>query len=258
MSTTLALRTVSKAYPSQAGPVSVLDCFDLEVLDGEVLSLFAPNGAGKSTILALLAGTLNPDDGVAGLVDGGGNDAVSMVMQDFTASLFPWRTTRENIALPLEVRGVPRSERDRRVNELAEQLELAAPLSSYPYQLSGGQRQWVAIARALIGKPSALLLDEPFSALDYIARLQAQERLAQFLDTQGVTTVLVSHGIDEAILLSDRIVVLAGPPVVTVGIVEVDLPRPRTVAMHHDDGFVAVRRQVHELFLAAVDHRRPA
>lgn len=257
MTNVLVVNEVFKSYPAPLKghpPVEVLGGLGLSARDGEVVALFAPNGAGKTTFLHVIAGVLSPDSGQIEVKGARPEQArVSYVFQDFSGSLLPWKTVKDNIGLPLEIQGVNRPEKNERVHELVERLRMEdIPLAAFPYQLSGGQKQWVAIARGLIAAPDLLLLDEPFSALDYRARLDAQEHLLRVLYMNRVTTVVVSHEIDEAVLLSDRVVVLTGRPARVVGEVTGNFLWPRDARIMRTKVFVEARQQVHNLFLAGI------
>lgn len=192
---------------SQKG-VYVIREFSLDILDQQKWSIIGPSGCGKSTLLNLLAGLMRPKSGKIlfnnQLLDGPNKD-ISIVFQEY--GLFPWQTTYQNIELPLKLAGLNKSKRQENVEKLIEQLGLDGLENKYPGQLSGGQRQRVAIGRALIDSPSVLLMDEPFSALDEITREELQIWLRSLIKDKALVSVLVTHQIEEAILMGDKIII---------------------------------------------------
>lgn len=198
---------------------------DLEIAAGELVALLGPSGCGKSTLLHLVAGVLTPDRGEVHCggerVTGIGTDRV-LVFQD--GSLFPWLSVRENVAFGPKAQGRPVD-----VDALLSRLGLAGASSRYPKELSGGMRQRVALARALAVSPEVLLLDEPFGALDALSREQLQGVLEDAWRTSGATTLLVTHSVEEAVRLADRVVVLGPRPASIRAVFPVDAPRPRDV-----------------------------
>jgi NitT/TauT family transport system ATP-binding protein len=205
-----------------ARPVTALDGIDLTVAPGELVSLIGPSGCGKSTLLRLLADLLTPTSGEL-QVDGGTaaqarlGRRYGMVFQ--AATLLEWRKVAANIELPLEIMGMAKTERRARATEMLDLVGLPEFADSYPWQLSGGMQQRVAIARALAFRPSILLMDEPFGALDEMTRERMQAELLQI--------VFVTHSIPEAVFLSTRVVVMSPRPGRIADVVEVDLPRER-------------------------------
>lgn len=204
---------------------------ELEIRKGEFISLIGHSGCGKSTLLNMIAGLDTPTEGIV-LVDDSpvkqpGPDRM-VVFQNY--SLLPWRTVRENIGLAVNtvLKHLPKQERDRIIEQHINMVGLRPHADKQPGMLSGGQKQRVAIARALALRPKVLLLDEPFGALDALTRGNLQEKLMQMCEENRVTAVMVTHDVDEAVLLSDRIVMLTNGPESKIGqILEVDIPRPR-------------------------------
>jgi NitT/TauT family transport system ATP-binding protein len=200
----------------------------LTVGPGEALCLVGPSGGGKSTILNLLAGLLEPTSGRV-LFDGarieGPSPERAVVFQD--AALFPWLTLAQNIAFPLEVAGVDRAERETRIAELLSLVHLSRFRNAYPHELSGGMRQRGAIARALATKPRMILFDEPFAALDGQMRALLQNEVERLVGASRTTMIFVTHQIDEAVRLGDRVLMVGARPGRIIGEVHVDLPRPR-------------------------------
>ncbi|GGR80344.1 putative nitrate ABC transporter, ATP-binding protein [Streptomyces nojiriensis] len=213
----LALRGVRLGHRGNA----VLDRVDLTVEPGEVLAVVGPSGCGKSTLLRTLAGLLPPLDGAVeqdGAPVRGPDGDRALVFQD--DALLPWRTVRANVELPLAIRGHGRAERRRTAGQWLERVGLDAHAHKFPHQLSGGQRQRVQLARALAARPRAVLMDEPFGALDAQTRAGMQDLLVDVLAGTGATVVFVTHDVDEALFLGDRVALLAAAQVVPV-------PRPR-------------------------------
>ena len=249
---TVSIRNVTKIFPghgSRDAPVLALDDVGFEIADHEFCSIIGHSGCGKTTLLNMLAGFERPTAGhimVNGTAVGPPSWTRAMVFQDY--ALFPWLTVAQNIAFGLERKQVPGRERDRIVAEQIALVGLGGFEARFPYQLSGGMKQRVAIARALCVDPEVLLMDEPFAALDAQNRAQMQAEMGRLLAREDAaarkTMVLVTHSIEEAILLSDRIVVLSSRPGRVKRIVTVDLPRPR-----NEDApeFIALRRQLREL-----------
>ena len=212
----LRLRAVSRAF----GPLRVLENIDLTVGWGEFVAVVGPSGSGKTTLLNLLSGWDKPS---AGTVSRAGE--LRMVYQ--SDGLLPWLTVERNIALGLRQAPGGKTERARQLNEMLRLIGLAEFRRSYPHQLSGGMRQRVELARALAGNSDVLLMDEPFSALDYLTRLRMRRELARLLQERPRTVVLVTHDIEEACQLADRVVVLSDRPARIRGEIRLDVPRPR-------------------------------
>ncbi|MFI6646634.1 ABC transporter ATP-binding protein [Streptomyces sp. NPDC050529] len=231
--------TLRDATLGRAG-VPVLDGVDLDVVPGEVLTVVGPSGCGKSTLLRTLAGLL---PALGGEVSQDGEPVTApraeraLVFQD--DALLPWRTVRANVELPLAIQGVGRAERRERAEDWLARVGLAEHAAKLPHRLSGGQRQRVQLARALAAGPRAVLMDEPFGALDAQTRAGMQQLLVEVLRGSGATVVFVTHDVDEALFLGDRLALLPTGRVLPV-------PRPRERAAHADPATVALRREVLE------------
>ncbi|WP_179652166.1 ABC transporter ATP-binding protein [Nocardioides aromaticivorans] len=223
VTTRLCVESLDKQY-QQGVPVLVDITFDVRA--GEFVSIVGPSGAGKSTLLRCLTGLMPPSGGrvvLDGEVLRGPSQNISIVFQEYTRSLMPWLTVEKNVGLPLKARGVPRSEIERRVADVLVSVGLTGTGSKHPWQLSGGMQQRVAIARALVTEPEVLVMDEPFASVDAQTRLELEDLTRAIQRERSVTVVLVTHDIDEAVYLSDRIVVLSRNPASVVEVIEVGL-----------------------------------
>jgi len=222
---------VEKIYQARGRSVHALDRTSLDVGDNEFVTLLGPSGCGKSTLLQIIAGS---DGATRGEVTFSGKrrssgPVTTMVWQKY--ALFPWRTVSRNLAFGCEVRGVPRAETANRIRHFIDVVGLKGFESAYPHELSGGMQQRVALARALCNDPEILLMDEPLAALDAQTRTLMQIELLRIWELYKKTVVYVTHSIDEAVLLGDRIAVMAARPGRIKEIIPVDLPRPRTLDM---------------------------
>ncbi|WP_028804433.1 ABC transporter ATP-binding protein [Streptomyces sp. 142MFCol3.1] len=219
----------------------VLAGVDLDVTPGEILTVVGPSGCGKSTLLRTLAGLLPPLSGEISQ-DGqsltGPSAERALVFQE--DALLPWRTLRANVELPLAIRGVPRTERRTQAEAWLARVGLTEQSRQLPHRVSGGQRQRAQLARALAGTPLAVLMDEPFGALDAQNRAGMQDLLVEVLGDTGATVVFVTHDVDEALFLGDRVALLGNGHLIAVR----DVPRPRDRAAHNDPTRIALRREV--------------
>jgi NitT/TauT family transport system ATP-binding protein len=225
----VSLRGVSKVFGK--GGVIAVQGIDLEVRPREFVSLIGPSGCGKSTLLRVIGDLVQPSEGEVVVNGKTAHQAridrdYGIVFQD--AVLYDWRTVSKNIALPLEMLGWSRRRRTDRVRELLDLVELTGFESHHPWQLSGGMQQRVSIARALSFEPALLLMDEPFGALDEMTRERLNAELLRIWDETGSTIVFVTHSISEAVFLSTRVVVMSPRPGRIAGVMEIDLPQPRT------------------------------
>ncbi len=218
------MRGLSKAF----GPVRAVHELNLDIERGELVALLGPSGCGKTTLLRIVAGLLRPSHGEV-LLDGHPSLEPSrekaVVFQHF--NLFPWRTATDNVAYGLELQGIGKRERAERARRYLRTMGLEGFEDHYPGQMSGGMKQRVGIARALVVEPRLLLMDEPFGALDALTRERLQLQLLELRRAEKKTVIFVTHDVDEAVFLSDRVVVLTGRPSRVQEIVTVDLARPR-------------------------------
>ncbi len=241
----ITIRGLSKKFQD----VVIYDNFDLDIPRGKFVSVFGPNGCGKSTLINMIAG-LTPVD--AGTILFGGKTLketkIGYVFQNYREALFPWLRSFENIEYPLKLMQVPKAERRAKVGKLAEHLGVKIDLARYPYELSGGQMQLVSIMRALIVDPEVLFLDEPFSALDYEMTLFMREQLQRIFNETGTTMVLVSHDLEEAVYLADRVLLLSRRPARIADYAQAPLARPRTDDTLSDPQFVQLKGHCLEIF----------
>ena len=231
--------------PPNRPPVTALNEFGLEVGRGEFLCLVGPSGCGKSTFLNILLGLRRPDAGEIRIngrpITGPGADR-AMVFQEF--GLLPWRTALANVELGLELKGVPTAERQRRALELIQMVGLNGFERHYPHELSGGMKQRVGLARALATDPDVLLMDEPFAALDAQTRDLMQTELLQIWDRTKKTVIFVTHSIEEAAYLSDRVVVMTARPGRTKRVIDIKLLRPRDYEMRLSPEFNDIKAMI--------------
>jgi len=217
---------VTVAFESRGRRVVALERISLQVPAGEFLCLVGPSGSGKSTLLRVVAGLLRQTSGTVRIdAERPGTPATAMVFQEH--ALLPWRTVLANVAFGLENRGVGRAEREARAREMLALVGLSRFARHYPHQLSGGMKQRVGIARALANDPEVLLMDEPFAALDAQTRTIMQEEVLRIWATLGKTVIYVTHSLEEALLLGDRVVLMTARPGRVSQVFPVDLGRPR-------------------------------
>ena len=245
----IVLDRVEHTYVDRRGyAVRALDGISLTAADEEFVALLGPSGCGKSTLLNIVAGLLPPSAGEVyfeGQAGPGDRPTTAMVFQEF--ALFPWRTVLGNVEFGLEEIGVARSERRRRARAHVDLTGLTGFETKYPHQLSGGMRQRVGIARALAVDPAVLLMDEPFSALDAQTRQLMQEELLGIWERTRKTILYVTHNIQEAVYMADRVVVLSRRPGRVLAEVPIALGRPRVEAMMGEPGFLTAVRRIWEL-----------
>jgi NitT/TauT family transport system ATP-binding protein len=244
----VSLKSVRKEFG--AGGVVALEGIDLEIGEREFISLIGPSGCGKSTLLRIIGDLIQPTVGDVVVNGKPAHQArldrdYGIVFQD--AVLFDWRTAAKNIALPLEMMGWDRRKRSERVKQLVDLVELTGFEGHHPWQLSGGMQQRVSIARALSFDPPLLLMDEPFGALDEMTRERLNLELLQIWERSGSTVTFVTHSISEAVFLSTRVVVMSARPGRIVGIIDVDLPQPRTADTREEARFAELIREVRHL-----------
>jgi len=240
--------TVRGLHKSFAG-APLYTNFNLDLPRSQIVSIFGPNGCGKSTLMNMIAGLMPMDAGEV-LFDGKSlkDTKIGYVFQNYRDALFPWITARDNIAYPLRRSKMPEAQVQARVDELVKLFEIRFDLSRYPYELSGGQMQTVCIMRALAPKPEVMFLDEPFSALDFEMTLFIRAKLQEAHVATGVTMVIVSHDLEDAVFLADQILLLTRRPTRIAEIVPFNLPRPRSPEAVSDPEFVRVKGHTLEVF----------
>ncbi len=241
-------RDIGIRFASGGGHTQAVQSVSLHVEPGEFVSLIGPSGCGKSTLLNAVAGFITPSSGTLTVdgrsITGPGPDR-GVVFQQY--SLFPWMTVRRNVEFGLKMHGVPRMDRERQARTLLGLAGLLSFENHYPDQLSGGMKQRVGIVRALATSPQVLLMDEPFGALDAQTRVVMQEILTNMWQRLRISVLFITHDIDEAIFLSDRIYVMTARPGRIKAEIPIDLPRPRTAAMMSSPAFIALVQRVRAL-----------
>jgi NitT/TauT family transport system ATP-binding protein len=241
--THITVRGLAKKF----GAATLYDGFDLDIPRGKIVSIFGPNGCGKSTLINMMAGIL-PMDGGEILFDGKTvrETRIGYVFQNYREAMFPWRRAIDNIRYPLKfMKDLSKAEAAARVDALVAGFDVPIDLNRYPYELSGGQQQLVSIMRALVVDPEVLFLDEPFSALDYEMTLLMRDQLQKVFLARGMTTLLVSHDLEEAVYLADRVLLLTRKPTRIADYLRLDLPRPRDLDTLASPDFV--RTKAHAL-----------
>lgn len=249
----IEMKDISKEFPSLIPgnkDLPVVDKFSLQLAKGELVTVFGPNGCGKTTILNILAGIVKPDSGQISWNSNNNSDSMSTgyVFQNYADTLLPWRSVRGNIAFPLEVRQLCKKKREEKIDARLEQFGLTEHADKYIYQLSGGLKQLVSIARATVYDPRILLLDEPFSALDYSISKMLWTRFREFWTDLKVTTVFVSHSVDEAIFLGDRVLVLSPRPTQVIAEISVPFGKNRSLDLLSSKEFFSVRKKILDAF----------
>lgn len=226
----LSVSGLAKSYPSKSGPVQIIADLTFDVAAGEIACIVGPSGVGKTTLLKCLAGLQPSTSGTASIdgqvIDGPPRD-MALVFQEYTRSLMPWLTVQRNVALPLKHLKLGKAERQARVSGALEAVGLTGNEGKYPWQLSGGMQQRVAIARAIAYRPEVLIMDEPFASVDAQTRFELEDLCLSIRAQFGMTIVVVTHDIDEAVYLSDRVIVLGQKPAVVTRILDVSFPEPR-------------------------------
>ena len=243
--TKISVRGVTKIFSSKRGEVTALKNLSLDIRDGEFLVIVGASGCGKSTLLNLVAGFDHATEGRV-LLDGkpvsGITPECGMIFQQY--ALFPWKTVQENVEFGLKMKRMPKQERQARAARFIELVSLNGFEKTYPHHLSGGMKQRVSIARSLANNPQVMLLDEPFAALDAMTRQVLQEQLVRIYEKHRKTIIFITHSIDEALLLSSRIVVMTARPGRIAQEITNDLPHPRNADVQLSDRYLELKRHI--------------
>lgn len=245
----ISISGVSKVFQTRKGPIQALQAIDLDIKRGEFVSILGPSGCGKSTLLMLLSGLVPQSQGnieVGQKTIKGPNSDIGIVFQQDV--LLEWRSALQNVMMQAEIRNMPVEPARERARQLLRMVSLGGFEGAYPKELSGGMRQRVSICRALLHKPPLLLMDEPFGALDAMTRDQLQLDLLRLCADNEMTVFFITHSIAEAVFLSDRVVVMSPRPGRVERIIDVDLPRPRRLAMREESKFIEYTRELTEIF----------
>ncbi|CAN7625668.1 MULTISPECIES: ABC transporter ATP-binding protein [Variovorax] len=250
--THITIRGLTKRFQD----ATIYDNFDLDIPKGKIVSVFGPNGCGKSTLINMIAGILPCDSGQI-LFEGkeARETRIGYVFQNYREAVFPWLRAIDNIRYPLQYLNLSKAEQQSRMDRLMESFDVKLDLQRYPYQMSGGQQQLVSIMRALVVDPEVLFLDEPFSALDYEMVMFLRERLQKVLVERRTTTLLVSHDLDEAVLLADEVLLLTKRPTRVAENLPFDVARPRTADTTITPAFIATKTRALDVFQREV--RKP-
>ena len=254
MSAKISFRNVTRRFVHAGASFLALDQLSVDVADGEFVTVVGPSGCGKSTALAIAAGLIEPTAGEI-VVDGrpvrGPGPERGVIFQQY--ALFPWLTVRQNVEFGLRIAGKPAAERRAIAQRFIDLVGLSDFADALPKVLSGGMKQRCAIARAYAADPTILLMDEPFGALDALTRVQMQDQLLDAWDRDRRTVMFVTHDVDEAVYLANRVIVMAARPGRLYEVISVDLPYPRTEAIRLSSAFVEIRNRVWR----AVYHQPP-
>lgn len=246
MALKIIAKHVTSVFPSPGGAITALDKFCLDVQDGEFVCIVGPSGCGKSTFLRILAGLLRPTAGEVSIIPGHDPQKPlnNVVFQEY--AIFPWKKVLDNVAFGLEMRGYSKKERHQIAFDWLERVGLRKFAHHYPHQISGGMKQRVAIARALANDPEVLLMDEPLGALDAQTRTVMQDELLRIWETTRKTVVYITHNIEEAVLLGDRVVLMTAHPGTNKATFPVNLPRPRDLKITSTPEFARLSYQIWE------------
>ncbi len=251
MTAEISIRNVSMEFPTPDGVKHVLNDISYDVNQHHFVSIVGPSGVGKTTLLRLLTGLMKPTSGeiqVHGERISGAPKGLAVVLQDYTRSLMPWLTIEKNIALPLRNQKLGKAETRERIESSLEEVGLSGTGGNYPWQMSGGMQQRASIARALAVRPTILVMDEPFASVDAQTRFDLEDLVLKVRADFGITTLMVTHDIDEAVYLSDEIVVLHGRPAGVRDVVVVDIPFPRSqIETRNDQRFTELRTHVYAM-----------
>lgn len=245
MTGTININNLNKSYNG----ATIFSDFNLRLKEKKIIAFFGSNGCGKSTLFNIIAGILKQDSGEVII---NGNGKLSYMSQNFQESLLPWRNNYDNLALPLEIKKYSKNEIKDKIDNIYKKYNFNINLKSYPYELSGGQRQFLLFLRAIITGPELILLDEPFSALDYENSLLLSKKLQEYYLIEKPTILVITHDIEEAVFLADEIVVLSHKPARVLGVVKNTLEYPRDSETLKSKEFHKIKSKVIRLFQSEV------
>jgi NitT/TauT family transport system ATP-binding protein len=258
----LKVTHLRKVYGTGETATEAISDLSFEVDKGEFVCIVGPSGAGKTTLLKTVSGLMAPTSGeieLAGEKVSGPPEQMALVFQDYSRSLYPWMKVGENVAFPLRRKKMSKAERKEIVDHAVESVGLATAIDKYPWQLSGGMQQRVAIARGLAYQPEVLLMDEPFASVDAQTRADLEDLVLNVRHEYGVTVLFVTHDIDESVYMGDRVVILTGRPARVQEVLDVDLPRPRDqVETKELPEFAHLRAHVYRAIKGGADADRDA
>ncbi len=248
MEVALSAKNLKKSFNN----TEVLKDFSIEIEKGKITAIFGPNGSGKSTLLNILSGITKSNGGSFSIKDFDTFKS-SYIFQNYRESLLPWRTNFENVAFPLQIQKQSKSEIKQKVEEIQKFFEFKFDWNKYPYELSGGQQQMLAFMRALITNPNILFIDEPFSALDYENNLLLREHLQKYYLAFKPTILLITHNIEEAVHLAEKIVIFSKKPTTVIETINNPLPYPRSIPLLKTEQFHHIKDQVLSVFQKAAN-----
>jgi NitT/TauT family transport system ATP-binding protein len=243
MTKSISVKNLSKTY----GKHNIISNISFEVEKGEIVTIFGPNGSGKSTLLNILSGLENEFGGTVKIQDFSKKE-FSYIFQNYRESLLPWKNNFDNVAFPLNINGMPNELIINKINEMSELFDFKKQINKYPYQLSGGQQQVIGFMRALITNPKILFIDEPFSALDYENNLLLREHLLDYHKKYSPTILAVTHNIEEAIFIGNKIIVLSKNPTKIVKIIKNNEKFPRDTKFLKSKKFFRLKNEVLDAF----------
>src|SRR3989338_1721854 len=246
MSAVISAQNLKKSFNN----TEVFEDFSIDFEQGKITAIFGPNGSGKSTLLNTLSGILHKEGGESTIKDFN-HFQFSYIFQNYRESLLPWRTNFDNLALPLQIQNKSKEHIENKVKELQKLFDFNFDWKQYPYELSGGQQQILAFMRALVTEPKVLFIDEPFSALDYENNLRLREHLQKYFLTFKPTILLITHNIEEAVHLAEKIVVFSQRPTETLKAIENTMPYPRTMQSLKSEQFHQIKDEVLSVFQKA-------